>query len=77
VNRLIPLYVTLAAFAHTRAEKLRERSDKGASMLEYGGLLALLATIFTALFGMGLGQKVTSGFTGALGKIFGGGLGIF
>jgi Flp pilus assembly pilin Flp len=70
VNRLIPLYVTLSTFVHTRVEQLRERDDRGASAMEYGGLLALLLTIFTALFGLGLNNKVGNAFSTALGGIF-------
>ena len=56
------LYTELASRARTRATVLSERSDRGATAVEYGLLAALIAAVIVATV-VGLGTKLNSAFS--------------
>lgn len=70
MNGLIPLYVTLSTFMHDRVERLKSREDRGAQGIEYAALIVLAAAIIGILWGAGVFEKVSSGVTTAVTKLF-------
>ena len=71
MNRLIPLYATVMTFVQNRVERAKNAEDRGASLIEYGALLALIAAIIAALAALGIPGKVGSYIGDALNSIFG------
>ncbi|MES9543180.1 MULTISPECIES: hypothetical protein [unclassified Actinomadura] len=69
---LAPLYVTLQTFVLDRIERVRNDSDKGASLIEYAALLVLVGAIVAALYAAGIVGKLDTAVTNALTKIFDG-----
>ena len=74
MDPLIRTYVTLLNFSHARIEQLKERrDDRGASLIEYGGLLALVGAIVAAVVALNLPQTISTNVGNAVEKIFSGG----
>lgn len=71
MNPLIPLIVTLQTFAFDRVERLKEREDRGAGLVEYGALLVLAAAILAALKASGVVTKLTTATATAVTSMFG------
>ncbi|GAA1839382.1 hypothetical protein GCM10009736_01060 [Actinomadura bangladeshensis] len=63
MNALIPLYVTASLFLQDRVETYldgrRDRS-RGASLIEYGALIAIVASVAAALYKLNIGKTVSS-----------------
>ena len=58
--------VAIQNFAH------RLRDEEGQAAVEYGGILAVIALIFVALFGLGLDDDISKAVDKAVGQILGG-----
>ena len=50
----------------------RLRDEEGQAAVEYGGILAVIALIFVALFGLGLDDDISKAVDKAVGQILGG-----
>jgi Flp pilus assembly pilin Flp len=73
MNRLIPLYVTLSTFVSNRAERMKSREDRGASMIEYGALLILISAIIAALIASDIDGIIGTKVKELVNQIFSGG----
>ncbi|GAA0569817.1 DUF4244 domain-containing protein [Actinomadura livida] len=69
MNSLIPLYVTLQTFVQDRAERLKERSDRGVSALEYGALIVVAALVVGILYSL-INGSVRTSVSNAITKLF-------
>lgn len=71
MNPIIPLVVTMQTFMYGRFERLKERSDRGAGMVEYGALIILVAAILAVLLkDNAIGKAVKDGITNAMKQVF-------
>lgn len=71
MNPIIPLVVTMQTFMCDRVERLKERSDRGAGMVEYGALIILVAAILAVLISDNIiGTTVKDGIKGAIDQVF-------
>jgi Flp pilus assembly pilin Flp len=59
--------VAIQNFVH----RLRDE-EEGQAAVEYGGILAVIALIFVALFGLGLQDDISKAVDKAVGQILGG-----
>jgi Flp pilus assembly pilin Flp len=69
MNPIVPLYSTLQMFVQDRFEQVRERTDRGASGLEYGALIVLAALIIGILFSA-INGTVRTSITQAITDLF-------
>ncbi|WP_328536981.1 hypothetical protein [Streptomyces sp. NBC_00344] len=66
-------HLALAAWRDTVATRMRRHAgDSGASIVEYGGLLVIIALIVVAVRGLGLQGIISSAIGGAVKSITGG-----
>jgi len=70
MNPVTALFVTLSTFVQKRVEEAKD-SDRGASLIEYGALLALVAAIVAALVALKIPQTVGDYVSDAIASIFG------
>ena len=61
----------LASYAHQAAERAR-REQTGQDLIEYGGVLAIIALVIGALYATGFWTTVSSAITGAASSIVSG-----
>ncbi|MGK5554980.1 Flp family type IVb pilin [Actinomadura kijaniata] len=69
MNPIIPLYVTLQTFVQDRVEQVKERSDRGASAIEYGALLVVSAVVIGVLVSIANTEFKTA-VTGKIKEVF-------
>jgi Flp pilus assembly pilin Flp len=73
MDPLIRSYVLLVNFSQDRIRQLKERrDDQGASLIEYGGLLALIGAIVAAVVALNLPQTISQNVGEAVTRIFSG-----
>jgi Flp pilus assembly pilin Flp len=72
MRAIVPLIATLQTFVQGRIEQLKEDRDRGASAIEYAGLILIAGVIIVFLVGYATDTIVPT-ITGKLGEIFGGG----
>lgn len=69
---ILPLVVTLQSFVEGRLEQFKENRDRGASAIEYAGLILIAGVIIVFLVGYAT-KTIVPTITNKLGAIFGGG----
>lgn len=69
---ILPLVVTLQTFVQGRIERLKENRDRGASAIEYAGLILIAGVIIVFLVTFAKNTIVPK-ITTALNNIFNGG----
>ena len=57
-----------AAFMHALIERLRD-DERGQDMVEYGGVILVIAAIIAALVGSNIPQTIITGITHAIQKV--------
>jgi Flp pilus assembly pilin Flp len=73
MDPLIRSYIMLVNFSQDRIRQLQERrDDRGASLIEYGGLLALIGAIVAAVVALKLPQTISQNVGEAVTRIFSG-----
>jgi Flp pilus assembly pilin Flp len=71
MNLLIPTYVVVTNFVADRVEAVKTRhKERGASMIEYGALLILIAAIVGAVMALNIHQTVGKKVQEAITNIF-------
>lgn len=66
-------YIAINMWSNTIVSKMRERNDRGASVVEYAGLVVIIALIVVAVKGLNLDQTISTAIGAAVTKITGGG----
>ncbi|MFJ8926827.1 hypothetical protein ACIRLA_09660 [Streptomyces sp. NPDC102364] len=70
-DKLLGVWVT---WTNALGERVRgARRDSGAGFVEYAGLMILIAGIFVAVNGLGLGGKIATAVGNAVNRVIGGG----
>lgn len=71
MNTMIPMYVYTSNFVADRVEAVKDhykKSDRGAGLVEYAGLIVLAAIILAIIYGVinssGLKDKLTTAVSG-------------
>lgn len=72
MRAILPLVVSVQTYLQDRVERLKEDRDRGASAIEYAGLILIAGVIIVALIGFAKGTIKTA-ITNAINQIFGGG----
>lgn len=60
MNAMIPVYVYTRNFVATRLEALKERTERGAGLVEYAGLIVLAAILLGAIYAAVKNSQFTS-----------------
>ncbi|MFF0741293.1 hypothetical protein ACFYVL_12930 [Streptomyces sp. NPDC004111] len=66
-------YIAINMWSNTIVSKMRERHDRGASVVEYAGLVVIIALIVVAVKGLNLDTAISTAINGAVQRITGGG----
>jgi Flp pilus assembly pilin Flp len=67
-------YIAINTWSNTIVRKMRERHhDRGASVVEYAGLVVIIALIVVAVKGLNLDTTISTAIGNAVTKITGGG----
>ena len=70
---LISFYTKSSNFVYDRVRRLQDPDERGASLLEYGALIVLVAAIAAAVFATNIGQTIATNITNKVNEIFSGG----
>jgi Flp pilus assembly pilin Flp len=64
--------IRTAVAVQSLLQRLRD-DEEGQAAVEYGGILAVIALIFVAIFGLGLDNTISNAVRDAVNQILGGG----
>ncbi|CAM5265466.1 hypothetical protein GCM10010329_03140 [Streptomyces spiroverticillatus] len=65
--------LAITTWRNTVVSRMKERSDRGASVVEYAGLVVIIALIVVAVNGLGLDNTISQAIQQAVADITGGG----
>ncbi|MFJ2745079.1 hypothetical protein ACIO3O_36095 [Streptomyces sp. NPDC087440] len=65
--------LAITTWRNTVVSRMKERSDRGASVVEYAGLVVIIALIVVAVNGLGLQDTISAAIGNAVAQITGGG----
>jgi Flp pilus assembly pilin Flp len=65
-------YIAINTWSNTIVRKMRERGDRGASVVEYAGLVVIIALIVVAVKALNLDQTISQAIGTAVTTITGG-----
>ncbi|MFD3514168.1 hypothetical protein [Streptomyces sp. NPDC058657] len=72
-HRMTKAYMAINTWSNTIVRKMRERGDQGASVVEYAGLVVIIALIVVAVKGLNLDTTISTAIQTAVTQITGGG----
>ncbi|MFI0979714.1 hypothetical protein ACH4SP_22275 [Streptomyces sp. NPDC021093] len=61
--------IAVGQWRDTVVERMHKKADKGASIVEYAGLVVIIALIVVAVKGTNLGALIAGALTAAVGRI--------
>jgi hypothetical protein len=67
---ILPAYVATTNFVADRAERLKNRDDRGVEMVEWMAMLLVIAAIVGVLASTDIGDQIKEKITEAIDKIF-------
>jgi Flp pilus assembly pilin Flp len=65
--------VAINTWRNTVVSRMQERADQGASVVEYAGLVVIIALIVVAVNALNLDETISTAIQGAVDDITGGG----
>ncbi|MFJ6695817.1 hypothetical protein ACIQM4_07065 [Streptomyces sp. NPDC091272] len=61
--------VAVGQWRDTVVDRMHKKADRGASIVEYAGLVVIIALIVVAVRGTNLGATISAALTAAVGRI--------